>query len=249
MRAGALMGLLLLGVPWGRAQTGATGPERALYGMVNEFRGTHGLRQLVWDEGLARAARAHAERVASESGELQHVYQGEASLPERAAAKGAHFGMVAENLARGARVPGEIQAIWERTPVHRANLLDGRMTAVGLGVVERGGVLYAVEDFARGVAPPRREGVEAEVLAALRRSGTHAVEVSAAARALCEAGGAGTADARLAVQWDGSYPDQLPQALVARLRSGDYKSVAIGACAGAGSADGFTTYRVAALLY
>jgi len=35
------------------------------------------------------------------------------------------------------------------SPNHRANILDRDMDSVGIAVVERGGKLFAVEDFAQ----------------------------------------------------------------------------------------------------
>jgi len=35
------------------------------------------------------------------------------------------------------------------SPPHRANLLDKDMDSVGIGVVERNGELFAVEDFSK----------------------------------------------------------------------------------------------------
>jgi uncharacterized protein YkwD len=36
-----------------------------------------------------------------------------------------------------------------KSPPHRANILDKDMDSIGVGVVERGGQLFAVEDFSQ----------------------------------------------------------------------------------------------------
>jgi uncharacterized protein YkwD len=36
-----------------------------------------------------------------------------------------------------------------KSPAHRANILDRDMDSIGIGVVEEGGQLFAVEDFSQ----------------------------------------------------------------------------------------------------
>jgi uncharacterized protein YkwD len=36
-----------------------------------------------------------------------------------------------------------------KSPPHRANILDRDMDSIGVGVVEQGGQLFAVEDFSQ----------------------------------------------------------------------------------------------------
>jgi uncharacterized protein YkwD len=57
--------------------------EQALVDLANQARAEGGLKPLIWDQGLAAAAKAHAERMAQE-GELSHRYGGEPDLPQRA---------------------------------------------------------------------------------------------------------------------------------------------------------------------
>ena len=58
--------------------------EKSLMDLTNQAREEAGLKPLAWDVGLAAAAKAHAERMASE-GPISHHYGGEPDLPERAA--------------------------------------------------------------------------------------------------------------------------------------------------------------------
>jgi hypothetical protein len=53
----------------------------------------------------------------------------------------------------------------------------------------------------------------------------------------------------LVVHWEGSNPGQLPDVLVQRISQGTYHSAAVGACPSPQSGQGFTTYRVAVLLF
>jgi uncharacterized protein YkwD len=240
---------VLLAVSTGRAQVDASPAERALLQKANQFRADHGVAPLAWNSALARAARVHAKRVVSEPGELEHQYPGEADMVTRAAREGALFGALAENLARRGQTPEDLQKIWMSTPVHRANLLDPKMNVVGIGVIESGGLLYAVEDFAHSVPAPKRAEIENQVTAALQKAGIASVKATDAARSNCESQSSTAAGALLVVHWEGPNPGQLPDVLAQRISQGTYRSAAVGACPSAQAGQGFTTYRVAVLLY
>jgi len=60
---------------------------------------------------------------------------------------GAH--RVAENLARGNVGAEKIVAAWMRSPGHRANVLDGRLTRIGVAAVYRNGTWTVAADFSR----------------------------------------------------------------------------------------------------
>jgi len=61
---------------------------------------------------------------------------------------GAHFVWLSENVALG-RNPSIIHAEFVKSPPHRANILDTDMNVIGIGIVERNGELFAVEDFSK----------------------------------------------------------------------------------------------------
>ncbi|MBC7559571.1 MAG: CAP domain-containing protein [Dermatophilaceae bacterium] len=56
---------------------------------------------------------------------------------------------VAENLARGNVSADRIVAAWMASPGHRANVLDGRLTRVGVAAVYRNGQWTVAADFSR----------------------------------------------------------------------------------------------------
>ncbi len=241
--------LVLMAVPAGMAQADASPAERALLQMANQFRAEHGVAPLAWNRALARAARMHAKRIVAASGDLEHQYPGEPDMIARAAREGAHFGAIAENLAGHGQNPAQLHQIWTVTPTHRRNLLDPKMNVVGIGVIESGGLLYAVEDFAHSVPAPKRDEVESQVEAALQMVGMRAVKPTEEARSNCESQSNTSPGAKLVVHWEGSNPGQLPDVLVQRMAQGSYRSAAVGACPSAQAGQGFTTYRVAVLLY
>jgi hypothetical protein len=240
---------VLMAASTGMAQVDASPAEKALLEMANQFRAGHGVAPLAWNSALARAARKHATLMVSAAGDMEHQYPGEPDMIARAAQEGAHFGAVAENLAGQGQNPAQLQKIWMTTQSHRTNLLDPKMNVVGIGVVESGGLLYAVEDFAHTVAVPKQAVVESQVMDALQKAGIQSVKMTEAARANCESQSNTAEGAKLVVHWEGSNPGQLPQVVAQRISQGTYHSAAVGACPGTQAGQGFTTYRVAVLLY
>lgn len=240
---------VLAAVSTAMAQTGASPAERALLQMANRFRAEHGVAPLAWDSALARAARVHARRIAAEPGDLEHQYPGEADVITRASREGAHFAAIAENLAGRGQNPAQLHQGWMNSPVHRANLLNPKMNAVGIGVIERKGLLYAVEDFAQTVSAPKQAVIESQVMAALQKAGITSVRMTKAARSNCESQSNTAEGAQLVVHWEGPNPGQLPEVLVQQISRAAYHSAAVGACPSAQPGQEFTTYRVAVLLY
>jgi len=149
-RAGRYVAILfgmfaISGAAW--AQTQATRPERYLFEAANRERRAAGLPPLKWNEPLAIAARAHAKEMAHQN-TVSHRLPGEAALPGRAAKAGAHFSWLSENIVQSRDAAGA-HSQFMKSAAHKANLLDADMNAVGIGVVERHGQLFVVEDFAQ----------------------------------------------------------------------------------------------------
>ena len=129
------------------SQTPVSRAERELFASVNQARREQGLAPLRWDERLAAAARRHAE-VMAERGSAQHGFEGEPSLSSRVKQAGAHFSWLSENVTQGP-TPRFIHSQFMTSPPHRANILDRGMDSIGVGVVERRGQLFAVEDLSQ----------------------------------------------------------------------------------------------------
>jgi len=149
MRIIRLAGLVVIGLSAilaAQAQTGASA-EQELFSSVNRARRAQGLPALKWNDVLATAARRHAALMA-QRGAAEHGFPGEPSLSSRATQAGARFVWLAENVVQGPGVES-IQAEILRSPNHRANMLDADMDSIGVGVVEHGGQLFAVEDFSK----------------------------------------------------------------------------------------------------
>ena len=129
------------------AQSRATQVERELVTAVNHARRNQGLPALRWDESLSAAARHHAA-VMAEHRTAEHEFQGEPNLSGRVKQVGFHFSWLSENVTQGPTAEF-IHTQFMKSPNHRANILDTDMNSIGVGVVERNGQLFAVEDFAK----------------------------------------------------------------------------------------------------
>lgn len=129
--------------------------EDALLAASNAARRAHGQPPLAPDEGLARAARAHADEMAR----LAYFSHGSPvpandRLQARLARSGSPLVSVAENLALLGR-PGDAtnaaqRAVdgWLASPGHRANLLRTAYDRVGFGTASApDGRLIVVQDF------------------------------------------------------------------------------------------------------
>jgi uncharacterized protein YkwD len=129
------------------AQQGSESVERQIFDAANQARRAQGVARLKWDASLARAARQHATAMAREDS-LSHQFPGEPALAARAAHAGLYFISLSENVAQGPDAEN-VNDQWAKSPEHRQNLLDPDMNVIGIGVAERNGELFAVEDFAK----------------------------------------------------------------------------------------------------
>jgi len=220
-----------------------------LVSLTNQDRAAQGLAPLRWSPALAAAAAAHDARMI-QNGALEHQFTGELDVPTRAGQAGAHFRAIAENIAMGPDVK-DIERQWMHSAPHRTNILDSRMNLIGISLVQKGGAVWAVEDFADGVEALSPVQIENDVIGLLKAQGIEQATATAGARETCgmEQGSVGGSRPRFIMRWEGSDLSRLPGALVDRLRSGQYHSAAVGACEGARPGQGFTTYRVAVLLF
>jgi uncharacterized protein YkwD len=146
-RAAAFVIIGLSALLTAQAQTRASVAELQLFNSANRARRSQGLPALSWNDALAAAARRHAGLMAQRRS-AEHGFAGEPGLASRVTQAGARFVWLSENVAQGPGVE-TIQAEFVRSPNHRANILDSDMDSVGVGIVERGGKLFAVEDFSK----------------------------------------------------------------------------------------------------
>jgi hypothetical protein len=222
---------------------------RLLMQATNEDRAQRGLGPLKWDPALARAAQAHAELMVGR-GALSHQYAGEAELETRVGQQGAHFRVVAENLAV-APTPVAVEDEWMHSPPHRRNILDARLNEIGVGLVRQGGNLWAVEDFSAAVAAMGSSQIERQIGQLLSERGIRPAGDVSAARQTCamDHGSVGAARPKFIMRWEGSDLTRLPSVLEDKIASGRFHAAAVGACGTGNGAPGFTTYQLAVLLF
>ncbi len=241
-----LMAIMLGGIMAAWAQQPV---EQQVMELTNADRATQGLQPLKWDPALAQAATEHAQLM-TEQPALSHQYPGEPDLVARAGTAGAHFRSIAENVALAPSAEA-LEKEWMNSAPHRANILDPRMNAIGIGVVKRGGNYYAVEDFADGVAELGPQQIELKIGQLLQQRGLQPAGFTQDARQTCEMehGSAGGSAPRFIMRWEGSDLGHLPDVLEQKIATHEYTKAAVGACDSAHPEQGFTTYKVAVMLY
>lgn len=222
--------------------------EQLLFNSVNRERAANQLAALHWDSALAEAAQQHAQLMAAQH-RFAHQLPGEPSLSERAGLAGARFARVAENIAMGADAE-EIHDGWMHSPGHRANILDAHFTALGVGVIEHEGSIYAVEDFSVAVASLGLKAQEEKVTALLSTTGLHVLSERELARRACMDPRDGRAERpTLIFRYEVSDLSELPEALTRKIREHAYHKAEVGACAPEENAVGFARFRIAVVLF
>ncbi len=239
----AILLLAACGVQQGSAQR--TVAEQYLFAALNGARLEAGLRPLHWDGGLTAAAASHANAMRNAE-QMTHRLETEPDLPERAAYSGSRFSVIAENVGVASSAL-ELHSMWMQSPGHRENMLDPAVDAVGIAVLERGGNVWAVEDFARIVPDLSLRDQELQVVQLLQSAGLTSVP-SNAARAMCEQS-SGFVGVRplFVMRYTATALTALPTELLDRLRRGMAAQAAVGACRG--PQEKFSTYSIAVALY
>jgi hypothetical protein len=224
-----------------------TSSEQDLMDAVNRERRERKLPILKWDEGLARAARKHAELMAEQK-VLEHQLSDEPGLAARAHEAGARFSHITENIGV-ADWANEFHEGWMHSPGHRANILDPQIDSIGIGVVEGEERLYAVEDFALAVEPLSIEEQQEKVRAALVSRGLHLLNIADAGK-FCDPnqGIVGSRRPGYLARYETVNISQLPEDLEKQVHLPRFKSAAVVACPQKEST-GFTRFRIIVVLY
>lgn len=132
---------------WGPAY-GALSMENQVYMLTNTERDRQRCPDLRLDYALMRAARNHSRDMAAYR-YMSHTDYNNEDPSQRMEDSGypVRYGW-AENIAYGSRTPGQVMNMWMTSPGHRANILDCRMRAIGVGVAAaQDGTLYWTQNF------------------------------------------------------------------------------------------------------
>jgi hypothetical protein len=232
--------------------------EQELLRLMNQERAQRGAPPLALDERLSEAARAHSEEMARRR-QLSHRFPHEEKLQERLARTGVSFDAVAENVAHSSSASGAHVELMNSSG-HRANILNAKYNAVGVGVVESGDHLYITQAFARRLPEFSAQEIEDRVFAAFnrlrkqnRQPAVRRTEVKGLRELTCE--GEVTASQALqrfggassAVVFTGSNPDDLPSQMQKVAGQPWTGAIALGACPPSNTQSSFAMFRVVAL--
>ncbi len=117
--------------------------------LTNAERTAAGCAALAWDSRLAAAAAEHSADMARHD-YFSHTSLDGRSFSTRISAAGYSWSRVAENIAAGHPTPAAVVASWMTSEGHRANILDCRLTELGVGVARSpatGERPYWTQDF------------------------------------------------------------------------------------------------------
>jgi uncharacterized protein YkwD len=132
-----------------------TAMERKIFDLTNQERTSRGLRALEWSDRLATAARDHSADMARRNYFSHDSPEGSTPLDR--------FGYGAENIFK--MPTGNVEGVgyvsrnsddlakaivngWMNSPGHRANILNGQLSTLGVGVAYDGSLYYyATQDF------------------------------------------------------------------------------------------------------
>jgi uncharacterized protein YkwD len=221
--------------------------EQVLFDDANRERAKEDLPPLKWNSLLASAARHHAELMAQHSA-ISHQFPGEPALIQRITAVGARFSMLAENVAAG-QDAGDIHYGWMHSPGHRANILDPKLTALGVAVVEARGRLFAVQDFSIAVPELNFDEQEKLVSALLKESGIVSTNQTENARKECANEGVPAGNRAMSiVRFEAPDLSKLPDGLERKIHNEPFHRAEVGACSPM-KESGFPVYRLAVVLY
>lgn len=137
---------VMLAAPLAWSQTVDRSERASLLSMINEARAAQGVSPLAGDPRLDAVAEGHSLDMATHHF-FSHSSPNTGAPGDRAAAAGLAFRSLAENIAMNQSVTAAHHALLQ-SPGHRANLLNGDLRRVGLGIVRASDGVYVTQLFA-----------------------------------------------------------------------------------------------------
>lgn len=129
----------LMSIDPAAAATSTEELERELVAMVNVERAKHGLGALAVRSDIVTVARAHARTMATQQ-RLHHNPDFSRQITG--------WQRVSENVGVGPNLDS-IHKAFLASPGHRANILDDRVTEVGIGIVTANGRIWITQNYRR----------------------------------------------------------------------------------------------------
>lgn len=130
--------------------------EQQIFALLNQQRVANGLAPLAVDPRLTAAAQLHSQNMADIApfvgmqAALSHTLNGspQPSVTSRADFVGFDYRVIGENIAFGYQSAAAVMQAWMASPGHRANILFGQYTHVGIGLrYTTSGVPYYTQEF------------------------------------------------------------------------------------------------------
>ena len=234
-----------------------------LFQLTNQEREKNGLPPLAWDDRLAKAAAEHAQLMI-DHGALSHQFSGEPSVRDRIAATNLHFDRSGENVAYDDNAEDANRGLMN-SPPHRANILGPDYNAIGIAAVQKGDLLYVVEDFARRLPDYTTDKVEQIITAEIeqirqRHNASRLGQVAdpglraqacrmAQQDQLITSGLKTPKTPRYTVSYTATDPAKLPSNLMAPLSDPTMRGFSVGACYAKSASHPNALYWVALTFY
>lgn len=133
----------------GSGGSSATAEETSVVELTNAERAKNGCGPLAINATLTTVARAHSKDMAVNKF-FDHNSQDGRTPFDRMKAAGYTYSMAAENIAAGQPTAASVVTAWMNSAGHRANILNCKLTQIGVGVYRLSGSPYGVywtQDF------------------------------------------------------------------------------------------------------
>lgn len=154
------------GQPGDTTPTDLRRAEREMLQMINAARAQAGLKPLTFDEKLAAVARGHSADMAANHF-FAHVSPRYGDLSARMKRAGLQARAFTENLAQNRTLAGAHEGLMD-SPGHRKNILDPRVSRVGIGIVRGAGeAIIVAQNFAQNYVVHDTAALTKEFLATL----------------------------------------------------------------------------------
>ena len=112
--------------------------------LVNEYRASNGLSPVSLDNAISSAANIRAKEIVRS---FSHTRPDGRSCFTALSDSGISYNGAGENIAYGQDTPKEVMTAWMNSQGHRANILNGSFTKLGVGIYSSGGTIYWVQLF------------------------------------------------------------------------------------------------------
>ena len=131
-----------------RLQPPAASVATTVVELTNQARASAGLAPVIEDSHLTAAANAHSSDQAA-ARTMSHTGTDGSNPGARMTAAGYTWWTWGENVAAGQKTAALVVDAWMNSPGHRANILNGSFTSIGVGsVASVDGILYWTMDLA-----------------------------------------------------------------------------------------------------